>query len=71
MNKHPIWSYAAMLLQALAAVVAAWFSFDFGLRAGGPGAGVALGALAALNGGVMAALLAASALDRLQPRRRV
>ena len=49
-----------------AALLAAGFSFDFGLRAGG----TVVAVIAALNGAVFATILVDAALDALRRRRR-
>lgn len=68
--RHPSRSAAARLRElaswvahGAAMAAGAWYSFDFGVQIGGPG----IGALAALNGAVISALMVGAAIDRLWP----
>ena len=68
--RHPSRSVASRLRElaswvahGAAMAAGAWYSFDFGVQIGGPG----IGALAALNGAVISALMVGAAIDRLWP----
>lgn len=68
--RHPSRSVGARLRDMVswlshgaAMAAGAWYSFGFGVQIGGPG----IGALAALNGAVISALMVGAALDRLWP----
>ena len=56
-------SIVSVTAHVAAAAAAAVYSFEFGAHIGGPG----LGALAAINGAVISALMVGALLDRIWP----
>ena len=65
MNTRACLTTIGRLLCGAAALVAAWSCYGFGAQLGGP----LLGAVAALNGAAMGALMASALTARLLPSR--